>query len=157
MRLYIFDADGTLRWTVVPHQKYPLASSEWRLMPGVTDRLRALPLSPEGPWLAIASNQNGVGEGILDEATARLLIEEMLLAALGHVPAETRIALSVCREEAGCTCRKPAPGLLIGLMDAYGVTPEETLFVGDLPIDEEAARRAGVRYEPARSFFGCLE
>ena len=77
-RLYIFDADGTLRWTTVDGQKYPLRTSEWRLMPNVADRLSAIRWSPDGPWLAIASNQNGVAEGLLDEAVAAGAIREGL-------------------------------------------------------------------------------
>ena len=152
-RLYIFDADGTLRWTTVDGQKYPLRSSEWRLMPNVADRLSAIPWSPDGPWLAIASNQNGVAEGLLDEATARALIADMLVAALGRVPERTIVELCMCREQSECDCRKPAPGLLLRLLDAHRLAPHEAVFVGDLQIDAEAARRAGVPFVWAHDFF----
>lgn len=39
--------------------------------------------------------------------------------------------------------RKPAPGMLIKAMAKFGVTPKETLMIGDALTDVEAARRAG--------------
>jgi histidinol-phosphate phosphatase family protein len=152
-KLYIFDADGTLRWSRPPGRRYPLASTEWQLMPGVAERLATIPFSRHGPWLAIASNQNGVARGELSEAQARQLIMDMLEAALGVVPEGTRIELCICAEDAGCACRKPAPGLLLRLLDHFGVGPAEALFVGDLDSDAEAAARAGIGFIPADAFF----
>lgn len=153
-KLYIFDADGTLRWTTVVGQKYPLAEDQWRLMPNVAERLGAIPWSTEGPWLGIASNQNGVAAGELTEATARALIADMLHAALGAVPAGARVELCICDARATCDCRKPAPGMLLRLLAHFGVEAEDALYVGDLDIDAEAARRAGVPFRHARDFFG---
>ncbi len=153
IRLFIFDADGTLRWTTVPGQKYPLARHEWKLMPGVAEKLRAIPFGLRGPWLAIASNQNGVAAGELSEGMARALMTDMLEAALGEVPEGTRIGLCICDERLSCPCRKPAPGLLLDHLAHFGVSPGEALFVGDLAIDEEAARRAGIPFAYARDFF----
>jgi histidinol phosphatase-like enzyme len=52
--------------------------------------------------------------------------------------------------DAGCVCRKPAPGLLSEAMGFHGVGPAETLFVGDAEVDREAARRAGVAFLEVR-------
>lgn len=153
-RLFIFDADGTLRWTTVKGQKYPLSSGEWRLMPGVAERLRAIGWSAEGPWLAIASNQNGVAAGELTGETAQALMVEMIVAAIGHLPQRTQIAMCMCDEAAACGCRKPEPGLLLRHLAHFGVAPAEALFVGDLDSDAEAARRAGIPFRRAADFFG---
>lgn len=153
-KLYIFDADGTLRWTTVAGQKYPLAPQQWQLMPKVRDRLRAIPWSAEGPWLGIASNQNGVAAGELSAAMARLLIVDMIIAALGTMPARAHIEMCTCDERAACRCRKPQPGLLLRQLAHFGVAAEEALFVGDLEIDREAARRAAVPFRFAQEFFG---
>lgn len=40
--------------------------------------------------------------------------------------------------------KKPHPGALLGLMRNEGVSAEDTVFVGDSPIDVEAGRQAGV-------------
>lgn len=153
-RLYIFDVDGTLRWTVRPGARYPESRDEWRLMPRVAETLRAIPWGAGGARLAVASNQTGVGEGRLTEALARELIEEALRAALGQVPLGTILALCTCPPEVACACRKPEPGLLLEALRASGVSAEEALFVGDLEIDRLAAERAGIPFRWAAEFFG---
>ena len=55
---------------------------------------------------------------------------------------------------ADCPCRKPKPLMLVRLMHRFGARRDETLFVGDMERDEEAARRAGVRFQWAHEFFG---
>ena len=40
---------------------------------------------------------------------------------------------------------KPDPSMLSTLMDKFRVTAAETLYVGDMPLDAETARNAGVR------------
>lgn len=156
-RLYIFDADGTLRWTTVPGQKYPLGRDEWRLMPGVTARLRAIPWAAGGPWLAIASNQNGVAAGELTAETAGTLMREMIEAAVGFLPPRCRIGMCMCSATARCPCRKPEPGLLLAHLAHFGVRAEEALYVGDLGIDEQAARAAGIPFRYAAAFFSEME
>lgn len=50
--------------------------------------------------------------------------------------------------------RKPDPSGLLALAAHAGVRPDETLLVGDSPIDLETARRAGARICLARYGFG---
>jgi D-glycero-D-manno-heptose 1,7-bisphosphate phosphatase len=152
-KLYIFDADGTLRWTRVPGQRFPLASDEWALLPNVAERLAEIRWSSTGPWLAIASNQPAVGEGVLSERLARRMLADTLVAALGRLPAHTLIEVCTCPDWRECHRKKPSPGMLTKLLDEYDVRPSEAVFVGDQPIDAEAARRAGIRFVEARTFF----
>ena len=152
-RLYVFDADGTLRYTTVPGQWYPLGRDQWRLMPGVAERLRSIPWAEAGPWLGIASNQNGVAARLLSGELARSLIEDALLAAIGSLPPRLAVEMCTCDESRACACRKPAPGMLLSLLRRFGVAPWEALYVGDLEIDREAAGRAGVPFRWAQEFF----
>jgi D-glycero-D-manno-heptose 1,7-bisphosphate phosphatase len=48
--------------------------------------------------------------------------------------------------------RKPSPAMLDEAMRIHGVN-EDTVFVGDMESDREAARAAGVRYLDANEFF----
>jgi histidinol-phosphate phosphatase family protein len=98
------------------------------------DRLRAA-----GVPTAVVSNQSGVALGKItradvDAVNARI---ESLLGPLGPV--------LVCDHapEAGCACRKPAPGLIEAAARALGVAPSECVVVGDIGADVEAARAAG--------------
>ena len=153
-RILIFDADGTLRRTTVPGQPCPKSPDEWRLLPGVRGRLRALDWGPCGHRLGIASNQDGVALGDLSREMAERLLRDMVEAAIGFVPDDAAVEMCTCTAGAGCPDHKPAPGMLRRILRRFGAAPEEALYVGDLEIDREAARRAGVPFEWAPDFFG---
>jgi D-glycero-D-manno-heptose 1,7-bisphosphate phosphatase len=152
-KLYIFDADGTLRWTTIPGQPCPNRPGEWRLMPNVKEILRQMNWGPGGSLLGVASNQGGVALGYLTKEMAYQLIEATLVEAIGFIPPGAIIDMCVCPPDARCACRKPNPGMLLHIMQIVHVAPEETLFIGDLEIDQEAARRAGVAFIWAHEFF----
>jgi D-glycero-D-manno-heptose 1,7-bisphosphate phosphatase len=152
-KLYIFDADGTLRWTTVSGQPCPNRPGEWRLMPNVREILSTIPWGLGGPFLGVASNQGGVALGYLTKEMAYQLIEATLVAAIGGVPPQTIIEMCVCPPDVYCECRKPNPGMLLRIMHTLDIDPQETLFIGDLEIDREAARRAGVAFMWACEFF----
>jgi D-glycero-D-manno-heptose 1,7-bisphosphate phosphatase len=159
-RLLIFDADGTLRQCTVKGQPCPNRPGEWILIPGVRSRLNEVceAASVQGDVdqrFAIASNQGGVGLGLLDHGVALRMLEDLWRAAFTKVDgSEPLVAMCPHAPRAGCTCRKPEPGMLRHLMDVTGATPEETLFVGDRSEDEDAARRAGCHFAWADEFFG---
>jgi D-glycero-D-manno-heptose 1,7-bisphosphate phosphatase len=152
-RLYVFDADGTLRRTLVAGQPCPHAPEEWALMPRVREVLARIPWGPEGPWLGIASNQDHVGYGLVAEDVCRDMLEALGRAATGG-RAVVHVAFCPHVLEVACGCRKPAPGLLLALMARFGVGPEQTLFVGDAESDAGAAAAAGVAFQWAEAFFG---
>jgi len=74
-------------------------------------------------------------------------------AALGFRPIEDSIRFCPHNKSDGCACRKPGPLMLEQLMDFWGVNPEETLFVGDMESDRQAAENAGCDFVWARDFF----
>jgi D-glycero-D-manno-heptose 1,7-bisphosphate phosphatase len=153
VRLVIFDADGTLRRTTVPGQPCPHADDEWELLTGVRECLTAIDWRKLGIIVGIASNQDHVGYGLLDAASARRLLRKMIEAATGGAVRDPEIRFCPHRLEEPCDCRKPAPGMLVDIMRARGVAPSETLFIGDSSVDEQAARAAGVRFTWAGDFF----
>jgi D-glycero-D-manno-heptose 1,7-bisphosphate phosphatase len=152
-RLYIFDADGTLRYTVVRGQPCPNGPSEWRLMPNVRETLARIEWRPDGPALGIASNQNGVAYGYVTRELARQMLEDTVCAAVGHAPARLAIEMCICRLSPACFCRKPRPGMILRLLDRFDVAAEEALYVGDLDIDRAAAAAARVPFQWASDFF----
>jgi D-glycero-D-manno-heptose 1,7-bisphosphate phosphatase len=146
----VFDADDTLRTTLVPGQPCPRAPHEWALLPDVRETLARVPwaVRPDdvGPRLALASNQDQVAYGHLSHAMARRLLADLAEAAAGHRPPNALLQLCAHALEDPCDCRKPAPGMLLAAMRHAGVAPRETLFVGNAPTDREAARRAGIAF-----------
>jgi histidinol-phosphate phosphatase family protein len=89
--------------------------------------------------LGVVTNQSGISRGLL---TTRQLhsvharIDELLgpfddWRFCPHGPADH------------CGCRKPAPGMVFAACAALGVAPENTVVIGDIGADVEAARAAG--------------
>jgi D-glycero-D-manno-heptose 1,7-bisphosphate phosphatase len=157
-RLFIFDADDTLRRTIVPGQPCPRGPEQWVLLPKVQQKLARVAWNqPDGPMLGIASNQDQVAYGHLSLETARELLRDLARAAAGVEPANESLQLCPHPSDFECSCRKPAPGMLKAIVAHYGVAPEETLFVGNHEVDREAAARAAVAFASARDFFGWSE
>jgi D-glycero-D-manno-heptose 1,7-bisphosphate phosphatase len=154
-RLFIFDADDTLRRTVVPGKPCPHHPAEWELIPGVGEILAEVSWDhPDGPRLGIASNQDHVGYGHLSLAAARGLLRDLARSATHHVPPDEALQLCPHALELPCECRKPKPGMLLAIMRHYRVGPADTLFVGNHEVDREAAARAGTAFQWAEDFFG---
>jgi D-glycero-D-manno-heptose 1,7-bisphosphate phosphatase len=149
-RLIIFDADGTLRRTLVPGQPCPHASHEWALLEGVQARVSAL---PAGTLLGVASNQDHVGYGLLSYADAHEMLVQALEVASGRKADPNAVKLCPHRLDVVCDCRKPAPGMLLDILRYFRVSEPEALFVGNETIDCEAANRAGVPFLWAADFF----
>ena len=155
IKLYVFDADGTLRGCTVAGQPCPNRAGEWELLPGVKERLARIGWDERaGPHFAVATNQGGVGLGYFTAAEARRLVVDLVEAAFGRPAPSGSIEICTHAPYAGCACRKPKGEMIRRLMRRFGARPEETLYVGDMATDEEAARDAGCRFRWAREFFG---
>ncbi|WP_153398793.1 HAD-IIIA family hydrolase [Ornithinicoccus halotolerans] len=132
-RAVLFDRDGTLVHDVPyngdPDRVEPVA--------GADEALRLL--RDAGLRIGLVSNQSGIGRGLLDEQQVDAVnsrVEELLgrLDTLQYCPHHP---------EAGCPCRKPAPGLVLAAAEELGVRPHECVVVGDIGADVDAARAAG--------------
>jgi D-glycero-D-manno-heptose 1,7-bisphosphate phosphatase len=157
-RLWIFDADDTLRGTTIPDRPCPREAGEWRLLDGVQATLRQVRWNTaEGPWIGVASNQDQVGTGLIRLETARELLREMIWQAAGVRLDDS--ALQLCPHALGvpCDCRKPAPAMLERLMAHYRIRREDTVFVGDKATDRMAAAAAGVAFAHPATLFGWCQ
>jgi histidinol-phosphate phosphatase family protein len=131
----LFDRDGTLVEDV-PYNGDP---DKVVPMPGAREALTMLRAA--GVPTAVVSNQSGVARGLIsaDDVDAVNARVEELLGPLGP--------WVVCPHgpEDGCTCRKPAPGLILRAAAALGVDPRRCVVIGDIGADMEAAAAAGAR------------
>lgn len=139
-RLILLDRDGVINFD---SPNYIKDADEWLPIPGALESIARL--KQAGLMVGVCTNQSGIGRGLLTEAalarvhgkfTARLARLGGTLDALIHCPHHP---------DDGCWCRKPRPGMLIEAMTRLGVTPTETIYVGDSVRDVEAARAAGCR------------
>lgn len=130
----LFDRDGTLVRDV-PGNRDPALLAE---MPTAADAVALARRS--GVRTGVVTNQPGVGRGTLSLDDLRALhkrVDELLgpldvWEVCPHTP------------EAGCSCRKPEPGLLLAAAARLGVAPAECVCIGDIASDVEAAQRAGM-------------
>ena len=151
-KLHAFDADSTLRVGTVPGQVCPNGPDEWAVIPGVAEKLATIDWTKA--HFGIASNQWGVALGFLTEQTAHRLLMALATTLLQRPSPPAAVQLCPHAPEAACTCRKPAPGMLLALMRAHEVLPAHMVYVGNQDSDRLVAERAGCAFEWAWDFFG---
>jgi D-glycero-D-manno-heptose 1,7-bisphosphate phosphatase len=141
-RHLILDRDGVLNYEAAP-PGFVMRPEEFRWLPGALEGLALL--HGAGIRLSVATNQSGVGRGLmtLEELQAvHARMQEEAAAAGGALDA---VLCCPHAPGAGCPCRKPQPGLLREAIARSGISAEASLVIGDDERDLEAAQRAGVR------------
>ena len=145
--LIIFDVDGTL---VRPKsgKKFRENAADWEWLPGRKELIQALLAA--GVRVAIASNQGGVAFGYMPKEEVRDELHKMAKEA--GIP---KGGVYICFTHPNATIphlrqqdhrRKPGPGMLQEAMLDFEAMEDQTLYVGDLPEDEAAAKAAGVSF-----------
>lgn len=111
------------------------------LLPTVVDGLRAL--AGAGFARIVVSNQSGVARGYFGEdAVARVHAELQAQLRAQGVDVD---GFYVCPHyDEGCTCRKPAPGMIERALREHGLALERSAVVGDRDADIGLARCVGV-------------
>jgi D-glycero-D-manno-heptose 1,7-bisphosphate phosphatase len=138
----ILDRDGVLN-VELDGGAYLDDPSSFRWLPGTLEALAAL--RTLDVRVSVATNQSGIGRRAMTEAALAAVHEKMRLdsdRALGPIAA---VFYCPHAPEAGCSCRKPAPGLILAAVEQSGIVPSKTLVVGDSASDLQAARAASVR------------
>jgi len=137
-RLIVLDRDG-----VINHdsEQYIKAPDEWRPIAGSLEAIARL--NHAGFRVVVATNQSGVGRGLLDFATLTAIHDKMhrALAQVGG-----RIdAVFFCPHAADsrCECRKPKPGMLIEIGRRFEVDMTGVPVIGDSLRDLQAAEAVG--------------
>ncbi len=137
----ILDRDGVLN-EEAPQHGYITRPEAWRWIPGALEALALL--ARAGCRISVATNQSGVGRGLMTPQDLELVHARMTSearAAGGRIDA---IFACVHAPDGACDCRKPAPGLITAAVAASGIPRAQTLVVGDAARDLEAALGAGV-------------
>jgi len=140
MKLVILDRDGVINEDSKEFIKTP---AEWRPLPGSVEAIARL--TAGGFTVTVATNQSGLGRGLLDEPTLASIHRKMLEAVTS---AGGRIAaIHYCPHlpEDRCDCRKPQPGLLREIAERFHTSLRAVPVIGDSGRDMEAARRVGAR------------
>lgn len=141
-KLLILDRDGVLN-NKPPNDDYVNSKSELISNVPFLEYLSALPSSIV---LACATNQQGVGKGLVSRDNLEEIHQE-INSILGS-KSQKNITFFVCSHLAQemCECRKPKPGLLHQAMTYFNCGSDETIFVGDQKSDLEAAIKANIQF-----------
>ena len=140
MKLVVLDRDGVINRDSDQYIKSP---DEWQPIPGSLEAIARF--TQAGFQVVVATNQSGLGQGLFDMAALNAMHEKMHKAVnqLGG-----RIdAVFFCPhvKDAGCTCRKPRPGMLLEIAARFDVTLSGVPVIGDSLRDLQAAHTAGAR------------
>ena len=140
MKLVILDRDGVINYDSAEFIKKP---AEWKPIPGSLEAIARL--NQAGFRVVVATNQSGIGRGLLDMAALNAIHDKMH-KALGQ--AGGRIdAVFYCphAQEANCACRKPKPGLLEDIAHRFNTELADVPCIGDSLRDLQAAAAVGAQ------------
>ena len=139
-RAVFLDRDGVV---VVPEFREgrsfaPIRLADFRLYEEAEASVHRLKAA--GYKIFVVTNQPDVGAGKVQ----RRVVESMHEIMFSKLPIDD---LRVCfhKREDKCSCRKPAPGMLLDLMKLHAIVPSLSFMVGDRASDVEAGAGAGCR------------
>ena len=148
-RLVILDRDGVIN---EEREDYIRSVEQWRPLPGSLEAIARL--HQAGLVIAVATNQSGVGRGLMTLAALQAIHDRMcqeIRAAGGELAG---IFFCPHAPTDGCRCRKPAPGLLAQIERKLRLAVAGEYMVGDSLRDLQAAKAAGARPALVRTGFG---
>jgi D-glycero-D-manno-heptose 1,7-bisphosphate phosphatase len=137
-KLIILGRDGILNEYREDHVKAP---EEWVPVPGALEAVARL--NHAGWHVVVATNQSGIGRGMIDMASVNAIHARMM--QLLHEQGGRLDAVFFCPHtpEDACTCRKPLPGMMRDIAHRYGVDLEHVPMASDTLRDLQAAEAAG--------------
>lgn len=137
----ILDRDGVLN-READGAGYVLTPEQFSWLPGALEALATLHRA--GVYLTVATNQSGVGRGLMTLAQLEAVHARMRAEAAHHGGPLDEVLFCPHAPDERCNCRKPAPGMIHEALARSGFAAAETLVIGDAQRDIEAASRAGV-------------
>lgn len=138
MKLIILDHNGVINQCSETFIKTP---DEWQPIPGSLEAIARLTHS--GYRVVTATNQSGIGRGLLDMVTFNIINDKMYKAV---AQAGGRIdAIFFCPHTSAdkCHCRKPKTGMFEEIMQRFGTDLKNIPIIGDALRDLQAAETIG--------------
>lgn len=140
-----FDRDGVLNEDL--HHVGTIDRFHW--VDGAIEAVRAC--NDRGFFVFVVTNQAGVAKGLYEERDVHRLhahMQQDLARAGAHIDdfryCPDHIEATVPEYRRDSTWRKPAPGMLLDLMDHWPIAREASFLVGDKASDLEAAVASGL-------------
>jgi D-glycero-D-manno-heptose 1,7-bisphosphate phosphatase len=146
------DRDGVINENRTDHVK---SWGEFRFIPGALHALRTL--TQAGVRIFVVTNQAIINRGVVDRAVVDDIHARMVAVAAQHDAIISAVRCCPHRPDEWCGCRKPHPGMLLGLAEEYGVDLDQAVMVGDALTDIAAGKAAGCRTVLVRTGRGAAQ
>lgn len=141
-----FDRDGVLNKDI----GYAYLPDHITWVDGAMDAIKHA--NEQGYLVFVVTNQSGVARGLYTEKDVLNLHAWMRKECLSHGAVIHDMVFCPHHPTQGqgehkkqCKCRKPAPGMLLGLARAHAIDMTHSHMIGDNQSDMDAAQAAGVR------------
>ncbi|WP_201715150.1 D-glycero-alpha-D-manno-heptose-1,7-bisphosphate 7-phosphatase [Rossellomorea arthrocnemi] len=135
------DRDGVINEVKTNRVRFVNRPDQFYFLEGVPEAIKAL--SQSGFLLFVVTNQGGVGLGHLSHEKLHSIHDFMVKEIEKEGGFIQEVSCCTHKPQAGCTCRKPEPGMLIGLAEKYTIDLGQSFMVGDREVDIVAGRKAG--------------
>jgi len=136
-KLVILGRDGIVNEYREDHVKAP---EEWVPLKGALDAVARL--NHAGWHVVVATNQSGIGRGMIDMASVNAVHQHMNQRLAAHGGRVDAVFFCPHTPEDHCECRKPLPGMMLDIGHRYGVDLASVPMVCDTVRDLVAARSA---------------
>lgn len=146
----ILDRDGVINHDLPDYIRTP---EQWRPIDGSLEAIAMLDAAGFAP--VVVSNQSGVGRGLLSAAVLERIHARMSAAVAAAGGRLAGIYHCPHTPDAGCDCRKPAPGLVRQMERDLGCSARGAPLIGDKSSDLALARRVGARPILVRTGYGA--
>ncbi len=142
MKVVFLDRDGVIN-KYPGDRLYVTSLRKFKFLPSAKKAI--VLLRKNGFKIFVASNQAGVGKGTYAQKTLDAITAKMLLDIKKAGGMIDKVYYCTHRKEAGCSCRKPKPGLLKKAAREFKFNLKSAYFIGDTIRDVLTARAAGCK------------
>ena len=142
------DRDGTINIEV----HYLNRVEQLQLIPRAGEAIARL--NQAGYPVIVITNQSAIGRGLLTETGLAEIHRELKRQLAAHNASIDAIYHCPHHEKDSCTCRKPAPGMILRAASEHNIDLAGSIMIGDNATDLEAGWHAGCRAALVRTGSG---
>lgn len=136
------DRDGVIN-RKAQEGDYITSWEDFQILPGVAEAISLL--NQAGLTVIVVTNQRAIAKGLLTTAGLERMHERMSESFAQSGAVINGIQFCPHDYDPPCSCRKPAPGMLLDAAREHGIHLAASWMIGDSDIDIQAGKNAGCR------------